>query len=73
MPGFGVARGAEFFAAAGGDLSFVDTVECVTGVCGLAPVPRGSGRINGNLKRPHRYDRRLLRAGYLAAQIAAPR
>lgn len=27
--------------------------------------------MSGNLKRPRRYDRRLLRACYLAAQIAA--
>ena len=52
-------------------MSLFDTVDRLAGVCGLAPVPRDSGRINGNLKRPRRYDRRLLRASYLAAQIAA--
>jgi transposase len=71
MPGFGVVLGAQFLAATGGDLSLFDTVDRLAGVCGLAPVPRDSGRINGNLKRPRRYDRRLLRANYLAAQIAA--
>jgi transposase len=71
MPGFGVVLGAQFLAATGGDLSLFDTVDRLAGVCGLAPVPRDSGRINGNLKRPRRYDRRLLRASYLAAQIAA--
>src|SRR4029077_14817541 len=30
-------------------------------------VPRDSGRISGNLKRPRRYDRRLLRVFYLSA------
>jgi transposase len=71
MPGFGVVLGAEFLAATGGDLSIFDTADRFAGVCGLAPVPRDSGRINGNLRRPRRYDRRLLRASYLAAQIAA--
>lgn len=37
----------------------------------LAPVPRDSGRISGNMGRPHRYHRRLLRVFYLSAQIAA--
>ena len=47
-----------------------DSVDRLAGVSGLAPVPRDSGRISGNRKRPRRYDRRLLRACYLSAQIA---
>ncbi|OBJ65898.1 transposase, partial [Mycobacterium marseillense] len=70
MPGFGVILGAEFLAATGGDMSAFDSVDRLAGVSGLAPVPRDSGRISGNLKRPRRYDRRLLRACYLSAQIA---
>ncbi|RAV01391.1 IS110 family transposase [Mycobacterium colombiense] len=70
MPGFGVVLGAEFLAATGGDMSAFDSVDRLAGVSGLAPVPRDSGRISGNLKRPRRYDRRLLRACYLSAQIA---
>lgn len=70
MPGFGVMLGAEFLAATGGDMTAFDSVNRLAGVSGLAPVPRDSGRINGNLKRPRRYDRRLLRASYLSAQIA---
>jgi transposase len=70
MPGFGVALGAEFLAATGGDMAAFDSVDRLAGVSGLAPVPRDSGRISGNLKRPRRYDRRLLRACYLSAQIA---
>lgn len=70
MPGFGVMLGAEFLAATGGDMAAFDSVNRLAGVSGLAPVPRDSGRINGNLKRPRRYDRRLLRACYLSAQIA---
>jgi transposase len=70
LPGFGITLGAEFLAATGGDMSAFDSVDRLAGVSGLAPVPRDSGRINGNLKRPRRYDRRLLRACYLAAHIA---
>jgi transposase len=67
MPGFGVILGAEFLAATGGDMSVFDSADRLAAVSGLAPVPRDSGRINGNLKRPRRYNRRLLRACYLAA------
>lgn len=70
MPGFGVTLGAEFLAATGGDIAAFDNPDRLAGVAGLAPVPRDSGRITGNLKRPRRYDRRLLRACYLAAHIA---
>jgi transposase len=70
MPGFGVTLGAEFLAATGGDMGAFDSVDRLAGVSGLAPVPRDSGRIHGNHKRPRRYDRRLLRACYLSAQIA---
>jgi transposase len=70
MPGFGVTLGAEFLAATGGDMSAFESVDRLAGVAGLAPVPRDSGRISGNLKRPRRYNRRLLRACYLSAHIA---
>jgi Transposase IS116/IS110/IS902 family len=39
----------------------------------LAPVPRDSGQISGNLHRPRRCNRRLLRVFYLSAQVAARR
>jgi transposase len=70
MPGFGVTLGAEFIAATGGDISAFASVDRLAGVAGLAPVPRDSGRISGNLKRPRRYDRRLLRACYLSALVS---
>ncbi len=70
MPGFGVLLGAEFLAATGGDMTAFASVDRLAGVAGLAPVPRDSGRVSGNLRRPRRYDRRLLRACYLAAQVA---
>lgn len=70
MPGFGITLGAEFLAATGGDLAAFGSADRLAGVAGLAPVPRDSGRISGNLKRPRRYNRRMLRACYLAAHIA---
>ncbi|MFY9765606.1 MAG: IS110 family transposase [Mycobacterium sp.] len=70
LPGFGVILGAEFIAATGGDMGAFASADRLAGVAGLAPVPRDSGRISGNLKRPRRYDRRLLRACYLSAHIA---
>ena len=70
MPGFGATLAAEFLAATGGDMTAFDSVDRLAGVAGLAPVPRDSGRITGNFKRPRRYNRRLLRACYLAAYIA---
>ncbi|MFJ6182227.1 transposase [Streptomyces sp. NPDC092295] len=43
----------------------------LVGVAGFAPVPRDPGRISGNMRRPHRYHRRLQRVFYLSAQTAA--
>ncbi|WP_406368164.1 IS110 family transposase [Streptomyces sp. NBC_01546] len=71
MPGMGPLLGAEFIACTGGDMDAFGTAGRLAGVAGLAPVPRDSGRISGNMRRPHRYHRRLLRVFYLSAQIAA--
>ncbi|TDU73601.1 IS110 family transposase [Streptomyces sp. KS 21] len=71
MPGMGPLLGAEFIACTGGDMDAFGSTGRLAGVAGLAPVPRDSGRISGNMRRPHRYHRRLLRVFYLSAQIAA--
>lgn len=71
MPGFGTLLASEFLAATGGDITAYDSPARLAGVAGLAPVPRDSGRVSGNLHSPKRYDRRLLNAFYLAAQSAA--
>ncbi|MET7695654.1 IS110 family transposase [Streptomyces sp. NPDC005483] len=71
MPGLGVILGAEFIACAGGDLDAIGSSRRLTGIAGLAPVPKDSGRISGNMRRPHRYHRRLLRVFSLSAQVAA--
>ncbi|GHG60911.1 IS110 family transposase [Sinomonas cellulolyticus] len=67
MPGFGPLLAAEFLAATGGDLGMFENADRLAAVAGLAPVPRDSGKITGNHRRPQRYDRRLLRVFYLAA------
>ena len=70
MPGMGPLLGAEFLAATGGDVTTFGTADRLAAVAGLAPAPRDSGRISGNLRRPRRYDRRLLRVAYLSAQLS---
>lgn len=70
MPGIGDMLGAEFIAATGGDMDAFGTPDRLAGVAGLAPVPRDSGKVSGNLRRPRRYSRRLLRMFYLSAQSA---
>lgn len=40
------------------------------GFAGLTPQPRDSGRVSGNLRRPRRYQRGLLRAMYLSALVS---
>lgn len=67
LPGFGPLLAATFLANIGGNLEAFETVDRLASVAGLAPVPRDSGRISGNLHRPRRFNRRLLRTCYLAA------
>lgn len=67
MPGFGPVLGAVFIAATGGTLAAFDSADKLATVAGLAPSPRDSGRISGNLHRPRRFNRSLLRTCYLAA------
>ena len=69
LPGMGPILGAEFLAAVIDLGRFPDAGHLAT-YAGLAPVPRDSGRRTGNLHRPKRYNRTLLRALYLAAQAA---
>jgi transposase len=67
MPGFGPVLAATFLANIGGNLDAFASVDRLASVAGLAPVPRDSGRIRGNLHRPRRFNRWLLRTCYLAA------
>lgn len=52
MPGMGPMLGAEFIAATGGDLDVFGTADRLATFAGLAPVPRDSGRVSGNMRRP---------------------
>jgi transposase len=61
MPGFDPVLAATFLANIGGNLEAFNSVDRLASVAGLAPVPRDSGRISGNLHRPRRFNRRLLR------------
>jgi transposase len=57
MPGLRPVLGAEFIAHTGGDMSVFGSSDRLAGVAGLAPVPKDSGRISGNMRRPRRYCR----------------
>ena len=73
MPGLGIILGAEFLAATGGDMSAFGTPDRLAGFGGVAPVPRDSGKISGNLRRPQRYSRRLQRVFYTSALFSIRR
>jgi transposase len=70
LPGVGVLLGAEFLAATGGDLQAFGTPDRLASLAGVAPVPRDSGRVVGNLHRPQRYHRGLQRVFYTSALIS---
>ena len=70
MPGIGVLLGAEFLAATGGDMTMFASAAHLAGYAGLAPAPRDSGRVSGNLHRPRRYHRGLQRAFYTSALVS---
>jgi transposase len=68
MPGMGPVLGAEFLVATGGDAqaTFASPGRLAS-YAGLVPVPRDSGRVAGNWRRPRRYNRALRRVFYMAA------
>ncbi|ELP66224.1 IS110 family transposase [Streptomyces turgidiscabies] len=70
LPGMGTRLGAEFIAATGGDMDAFGSADRLAGFAGLAPQPRDSGRVSGNLRRPRRYHRGLLRTMYLSAMAS---
>lgn len=70
LPGIGVLLGAEFLAATGGDMEAFGSADRLASFAGVAPVPRDSGRISGNLHRPQRYHRGLQRVFYTSALIS---
>ncbi|MFE3060533.1 IS110 family transposase [Nocardia sp. NPDC059239] len=70
LPGIGPLLGAEFLASTGGDMSVFASADHLAGYSGVAPVPRDSGRVLGNLHRPRRYSRRLQHVFYTSALIS---
>ncbi|MEX5638064.1 IS110 family transposase [Parafrankia sp. FMc2] len=70
MPGIGMLLGAEFLAATGGDMAAFTSADHLAGYAGLAPAPRDSGRISGNLHRPRRHHRGLQRVFYTSALVS---
>ncbi|MFC1407652.1 MULTISPECIES: IS110 family transposase [Streptacidiphilus] len=70
MPGIGPLLGAEFLAATAGDMTRFGTADRLASFAGVAPVPRDSGNISGNLHRPKRYHRGLQRVFYTSALIS---
>nr|WSZ18809.1 IS110 family transposase [Streptomyces canus] len=70
MPGIGPLLGAEFLAATAGDMSRFATADRLASLAGVAPVPRDSGNVSGNLHRPRRYHRGLQRVFYTSALIS---
>ncbi|MFE4336218.1 transposase [Streptomyces sp. NPDC056831] len=70
MPGIGPLLGAEFLAATAGDLSRYGAADRLASLAGVAPVPRESGNISGNLHRPRRHHRGLQRVFYTSALIS---
>ncbi|MFF8096233.1 IS110 family transposase [Streptomyces sp. NPDC016675] len=70
LPGMGTRLGAEFIAATGGNMGAFSSADRLAGFAALAPQPRDSGRVSGNLRRPRRYHRGLLRAMYLSAMAS---
>lgn len=70
MPGIGPLLGAEFLAATACDMSRFGSSDRLASFAGVAPVPRDSGNISGNLHRPRRYHRGLQRVFYTSALIS---
>ncbi|MFX0578811.1 IS110 family transposase [Nocardia nepalensis] len=70
MPGIGPLMGATFLAATGGDMTAFASADHLAGYGGVAPAPRDSGRISGNLHRPRRYHRGLQHMLYTSALIS---
>ncbi|MFD8396326.1 transposase [Streptomyces sp. NPDC059680] len=53
--------GAEFLASTGSNLEAFGNVNRLAAFAGPAPAPRDCGRVSGNMRRPRRYHRGLLR------------
>lgn len=70
LPGIGAVLGAEFLAAVGGNLDGFASPDALAAFAGVAPAPRDSGKVSGNLHRPSQYHRRLQRVFYTSALVS---
>lgn len=70
VPGIGTVLGAEFVAAVGGRLDDFDSPDVLAAYADVAPAPRDSGKVSGNLHRPIAYHRRLQRAFCTSALVS---
>ncbi|MEV5989646.1 IS110 family transposase [Streptomyces sp. NPDC052051] len=70
MPGIGPLMGAESLAATADDMNRYGSADRLASMAGVAPTPRDSGSVNGNLHRPQRYHRGLQRVFYTSALIS---
>ncbi|GAA2773533.1 IS110 family transposase [Kitasatospora cinereorecta] len=70
VPGIGTVLGAEFLAGIGGSLDRFDSPDALASFAGVAPAPRDSGKVSGNLHRPVVYHRRLQRVFYTSALVS---
>ena len=73
LPGLGPVLGAEFLVATAGNLTTFATSARLAAFAGLAPMTRDSGRVQGNLHKPQRYNRRLRRVFFMAALASSMR
>ena len=73
LPGLGPVLGAELLIGTGGDLTTFRGPDKLAAFAGLAPMPRDSGRISGNLRKPRRHHRGLRRVFSMAALVSAMR
>ncbi|QIS23585.1 IS110 family transposase [Nocardia terpenica] len=67
LPGMGPGLGAKFLVATDGNLAAFGSSGRLASYAGLVPVPRDSGRVTGNLRRPKGYNRCLRHVFYRAA------
>ncbi|MER6365500.1 IS110 family transposase [Kitasatospora sp. NPDC001527] len=70
VPGIGTVLGAEFLAGVGGSLDGFPSPDALAAFAGIAPAPRDSGKVSGNLHRPMVYHRRLQRVFYTSALVS---
>jgi transposase len=70
LPGIGPILGAEFLASVGGSLDDFASPDALAAFAGVAPAPKDSGKVSGNLHRPMAYHRRLQRVFYTSALVS---